>query len=208
MKRHSKNQLSYGIIGKWFEEVLDRSARRPTKEQYLKLADILKNLINRSDNRENRGAGKVPMQDLKDLELQQELRAKIDAVVTSAKVLQMFMGEVLPTPGGDVLLEDLRDMLRKILTLYAPGAGDKRGAGRPREVWHEPGLAFAEAVQILLRQLGYRRSLSLKNSNSAPVVIASRAMSWAYKTSIMATAVASAARGRKRRKPAHQSLSK
>lgn len=200
MARFSKKQLSHGTIGKWFEDALDRGAPRPTKEQYLKLADKLKILINRSDNRELRRAGQAPIGHLKDLNLQEELKSKVDSVVTSSKDLQDFIGDVLPTPGGDVLLEDLRDKLRKIRILYAPDAGEKRGAGRPREVWHEPALAFAEAVQSLLRDVGYRRSLSLKNPNSAPVAITSRAMSWAYNTSITPAALASAARGRKRRK--------
>jgi hypothetical protein len=188
------------LVERWFKAALRQDDPLPGKADFEKLADELRILKNRADNKERLKIADVPLRGRKDVCPEEELQRKIDAVIHAAIDLEKYAGPVLPTPKGDLWLAEFYGNLKLVKSIHA-NPPPRRGPGQPVSPWKAVGKSFGAAVEQVLKKNGYRRATSLNTANSATVVITSKAVSWAYNMNLKPSGFVTGVRNRSRAKP-------
>jgi hypothetical protein len=203
--RLAKNTVVAGEISIWFRSSLKSGDPLPSDAILYDLAQGLKVHLNRANNAEEKrqtGSTKNP----KDVSPGALLEERTAAIVMPVNDYRNYAGEILPTPEGDVDLQELNELLRRVSSIRTGGEQSKK-RGHPPKPWKQAAQQFSRSVRNALIQAGYVGPLSL-TTPSTPVVITARAISWAYGRAITPEGLLSALRKRDRRKnrPAHDTV--
>ncbi len=186
------------IIG-WFKAANIDKRFHPTPDQAYELADRLKTYLHRANNAEAKRTGKRPPGGFKDLVPGKVLHEKTDAILSAVAEYEKFCGDIIRTPKGDVFIDSLRQMLRQVRSMHG-GPAILGQRGRPQAAWKDAGYLFAADIKRYLDSVSYRGRKSLRNEDSAPIIVATEAIKWAYKRRLAPAGFVSAFRGRSRTK--------
>jgi hypothetical protein len=213
MTRVAKTNLPHDEIRRWFDVALRPTDPRPRASVLDQLARELQIYLNRTNDAESKRAGMLPLPQQKDIspaEFRNEIRERIQQaagiILPLLEDLEKYPGShALHYPGGDILLKDLREILRKA-TFVADSRKSSMKRGQPPLLWKDVGIWFAKSVSSVLREAGYKGRLGIADPKSAPVNIAAAAMRWAYGRRLSPSGFAAAMRQRDQRKKASASV--
>jgi hypothetical protein len=204
LSSHPKEFGAYSLIGGWFEYALRKGDPVPSEQEQYDLARTLQILLNQTRSRELWQMGGTTA-DLKDVSPNDWQTWHLEPIGASAAELREHLSAYRTTvgdshilgPKGPVDIEDL-SLILSGLAIHAPATKDHR-RGRPRAPWHDVGRAFFLKVQEAMKSAGLKKRLALTNPGSVPVIVATRAISWAYAIRLNELGFVTAMRQRDRR---------
>jgi hypothetical protein len=210
MTARREEWLPVAMLRGWFDEALAPADPRPSDTECEALATRLRILFNRQQNAElERLYGPQPMENLKDVDPQEEINKRVEAVREAANVVLVRAEELENYAGGYVWehldgtqtsLGDIRYALSGIGAVPFISEPQETTRGRHVEDWHAVAPEFAREFKAALHKVGHKKRLGAKDSKSITAFMGAKAISRAYRIPIQPKGFVAALLKRNRKK--------